>query len=130
MGSAAKRTVARAPARRTPSAQRKSVAASARPVEHLEPRAVEAVRLLKLLANEQRLTVLCRLSGSEMSVSELGEYVNLSQSALSQHLAKLRADGLVATRRDAQTIYYRLADPVAERLIGVLCEVYGGHSHR
>jgi len=99
------------------------------PVEALEPRAMEAARLLKLLANEQRLTVLCRLSGAELSVTELGEYVNLSQSALSQHLAKLRAEGLVATRRNAQTIYYRLADPIAERLIGVLCEVYGGPSH-
>jgi ArsR family transcriptional regulator, virulence genes transcriptional regulator len=96
-------------------------------VEKLESRAVEAARLLKLLANEQRLTVLCRLSGGEMSVTELGEYVDLSQSALSQHLAKLRAEGLVATRRDAQTIYYRLANPIAERLIGVLCDLYGGH---
>lgn len=83
--------------------------------------------MLKLLANEQRLTVLCRLSTGEMTVTELGQYVNLSQSALSQHLGKLRAEGLVATRREAQSIYYRLADPVAERLIGVLCDVYGGH---
>jgi DNA-binding transcriptional ArsR family regulator len=98
-----------------------------RAVKDLEPRVAEATRMLKLLANEQRLTVLCRLSGSEMSVSELGRHVDLSQSALSQHLAKLRADGLVATRRDAQTIYYRLADAAAEKLIGVLCEVYGGH---
>jgi DNA-binding transcriptional ArsR family regulator len=95
--------------------------------EQLESRAGDAARLLKLLANEQRLTVLCRLSGAEMSVSELQQYVNLSQSALSQHLAKLRADGLVATRRDAQTIYYRMSDPIAERLIGVLCDLYGGH---
>ena len=129
MGSAAKRVSARGRVRKVASARRKPVSASVRPVEHLEPRAVEAARVLKLLANEQRLTVLCRLSGSELSVTELGEYVNLSQSALSQHLAKLRADGLVATRRDAQTIYYRLADPIAERLIGVLCEVYGGPSH-
>ena len=129
MGSAAKRVSARGPVRKVAGARRKPVSASVRPVEHLEPRAVEAARLLKLLANEQRLTVLCRLSGSELSVTELGEYVNLSQSALSQHLAKLRADGLVATRRDAQTIYWRLADPIAERLIGVLCEVYGGPSH-
>ena len=100
------------------------------PVEHLEPRATEAARLLKLLANEQRLTVLCRLSGTEMSVTQLGDYVDLTQSALSQHLAKLRADGLVATRRDGQTIYYRLADPIAERLIGVLCELYGGPAHK
>ncbi len=95
--------------------------------ESLEARAVEAARLLKLLANEQRLTVLCRLSAGEMSVTELGHHVNLSQSALSQHLAKLRAEGLVATRRDAQTIYYRLEDPIAERLVGVLCDLYGGH---
>ncbi|MGE0829472.1 MAG: ArsR/SmtB family transcription factor [Hyphomonadaceae bacterium] len=99
------------------------------PVESLEPRVAEAAGLLKLLANEQRLTVLCRLSGTEMSVTELGEYVNLSQSALSQHLAKLRADGLVATRRDAQVIYYRLANPIAERLISVLCDLYGGSRH-
>jgi DNA-binding transcriptional ArsR family regulator len=128
MGSAAKRTLSRPPVRKAAATGRKP-ATRVRPVEHLEPRAVEAARLLKLLANEQRLTVLCRLSGTELSVTELGEYVNLSQSALSQHLAKLRADGLVATRRDAQTIYYRLADPIAERLIGVLCEVYGGPSH-
>jgi DNA-binding transcriptional ArsR family regulator len=101
-------------------------AGTSRAVAALEPRAVEAARLLKLLANEQRLTVLCRLSAGEMSVTELGQYVNLTQSALSQHLAKMRAEGLVSTRREAQTIYYRLADPVAERLIGVLCDVYGG----
>ena len=95
--------------------------------ESLEEKAADAARLLKLLANEQRLVVLCRLSSGEMSVTELGEHVDLSQSALSQHLAKLRADKLVATRRDAQTIYYRLADPIAERLVGVLCELYGGH---
>jgi DNA-binding transcriptional ArsR family regulator len=94
-------------------------------VEKLEPRAVEAARLLKLLANEQRLTVLCRLAGGEMSVSELCAHVRLTQSALSQHLAKMRAEGLVTTRREAQTIYYRLADPAAERLIGVLCDIYG-----
>lgn len=120
--SKSKKAVAAKPRRRAP--------APPRPVEHLEPRAVEAARLLKLLANEQRLTVLCRLSGAEMSVTELGQHVNLSQSALSQHLAKLRADGLVATRRDAQTIYYRLSDPIAQRLIGVLCELYSGASHR
>ena len=130
MPSAAVRSVSRPKAKKTrvPKPQRR--VAAPYPVEHLEPRAVEAARLLKLLANEQRLTVLCRLSGEEMSVTELGEYVNLSQSALSQHLAKLRADGLVATRRDAQTIYYRLSDPIAERLICVLCELYGGPSRR
>lgn len=95
----------------------------------LESRAGEAAQLLKLLANDQRLTVLCRLSAGEMSVTQLREYVSLTQSALSQHLAKMRAEGLVATRREAQTIYYRLSDPIAERLIGVLCELYGGPGH-
>lgn len=84
--------------------------------------------MLKLLANEQRLIVLCRLSGCELSVTELGEFVALSQSALSQHLAKLRAEGLVATRRDGQTIYYRLANPLTDRLIHALCELYGDRS--
>jgi DNA-binding transcriptional ArsR family regulator len=92
----------------------------------LEQRAGEAAQLLKLLANDHRLIILCRLSDQEMSVSELGEYVNLSQSALSQHLAKLRAERLVATRRDAQTIYYRLASPNALKLVNALCDLYGG----
>jgi len=92
----------------------------------LESRAGEAAELLKLLANDQRLIILCRLSDEELSVSELGEYVNLAQSALSQHLAKLRAQGLVATRREGQNIYYRLANPTAQKLVGALCELYGG----
>ncbi len=92
----------------------------------LEARAGEAAELLKLLANDHRLIVLCRLMDREMSVSELGEHVNLAQSALSQHLAKLRAQGLVAARREGQNIYYRLASPTAHKLVGALCELYGG----
>jgi DNA-binding transcriptional ArsR family regulator len=92
----------------------------------LEGKANEAAELLKLLANNQRLIILCRLSDAEMSVSELGEHVSLAQSALSQHLAKLRAQGLVTTRRDGQNIYYRLANPIAQKLVGALCELYGG----
>lgn len=99
---------------------------SKRAIRDLERRAGEAAELLKLLANDQRLIILCRLSDSEMSVSELSEYVTLAQSALSQHLAKLRAQGLVATRRDGQNIYYRLANPAAHKLVGALCEIYGG----
>lgn len=95
-------------------------------IRDLEGRAGEAAELLKLLANDQRLIILCRLSDTEMSVSELGGYVNLAQSALSQHLAKLRAQGLVSTRRDGQNIYYRLANPMAQKLVGALCELYGG----
>lgn len=97
-----------------------------RAMRDLENRAGEAAELLKLLANDQRLIILCRLSDAELSVSELGEYVNLAQSALSQHLAKLRAQGLVATRREGQNIYYRLANPTAQKLVGALCELYSG----
>lgn len=95
-------------------------------IRDLENRAGEAADLMKLLANDQRLIILCRLSDAEMSVSELGEHVSLAQSALSQHLAKLRAHGLVATRREGQNIYYRLASPTAQKLVGALCELYGG----
>lgn len=97
-----------------------------RAIGDLESRAGEAAELLKLLANDQRLIILCRLSGAELSVSELAEHVNLAQSALSQHLAKLRAQRLVATRREGQNIYYRLSSPTAQKLVGALCELYGG----
>ena len=107
------------------SAQARRRKRSAINTDRLESRAGDAARLLKLLANEQRLKVLCRLSEGEVSVSELAAQVDLAQSALWQHLAKLRADRLVSTRRDGQTIYYRLADPMTEKLIGVLCDMYG-----
>ena len=94
-------------------------------LEALEASANAAARLLKMLANEQRLILMCRLGEGECSVGDLASHVGLAQSAASQHLAKLRAEGLVATRRDAQTIYYRLADPAAARVIGLLCDIYG-----
>ncbi len=90
-----------------------------------ERKAGEAAALLKLLANENRLLILCRLAiAGELSVTKLTQAVELSQSALSQHLAKMRDDGLVATRRDAQTIYYRIADPNAARLLALLKDIY------
>jgi DNA-binding transcriptional ArsR family regulator len=92
----------------------------------LEASAAAASRLLKLLASEQRLILLCRLGDGEASVGELAGHVGLTQSAASQHLAKLRAEGLVATRRDAQTIYYRLNDEAAMLVIDLLCDIYGG----
>jgi DNA-binding transcriptional ArsR family regulator len=103
-----------------------TAAKSRKAIRDLESRAGEAAELLKLLANDQRLIILCRLNDAEMSVSELGEYVSLAQSALSQHLAKLRAHGLVSTRRDGQNVYYRLANPTAQKLVGALCELYSG----
>lgn len=98
--------------------------------EELLPVSQPAVRLLSALANQKRLMIMSYLFQGELSVNTLAQKVQLSQSALSQHLAKLRAVGIVSTRRDGQTIYYRLADPVAERLIGVLCDIYGGPTHR
>ena len=95
-------------------------------VHALQTSASAAARLMKMLASEQRLMLLCRLGAGEASAGELAEYAGLAQSAASQHLAKLRDAGVVATRRDAQTIYYRLADEGALRVIGLLCDIYGG----
>src|SRR5690606_9138202 len=85
----------------------------------------EAAKLLKALANERRLQVLCLLAGGERSVGDINELLALSQSALSQHLAVLREEGLVDTRREAQTIYYSLAPgpagAVMETLYGIFC---------
>ncbi len=91
----------------------------------LEEKAAEAARLLRLLANENRLLVLCHLAAEgEATVGALAEAIGLSQPALSQHLARLREDGLVATRRAAQAVFYRLDDPKAARLLIVLRDLY------
>lgn len=88
-------------------------------------RAGEAAKLLRAMSNEHRLMILCRLGGGEFSAGELLAGTTLSQSALSQHLAVLRSDGLVATRREGQSIFYRIADPsalkVIETLAGIFC---------
>lgn len=83
-----------------------------------------AARLLKALANERRLSILCLLGRGELCVGDLADAVGLSQSALSQHLAKLRAEGLVRTRRDGLTIFYRLASAEAAAVIEVLAGLY------
>ncbi|MEK9970089.1 MAG: metalloregulator ArsR/SmtB family transcription factor [Ferrovibrio sp.] len=93
-------------------------------LEQLKASAAEASRFLRALANEKRLLTLCQLVNTEQSVGALAEAVGLSQSALSQHLTRLREDGLVTTRRDSQTIYYRLADPRIEAMIGLLYEQF------
>ncbi len=79
---------------------------------------------LKAMANEKRLTILAILSEGEHSVGQLESMVDLSQSALSQHLARLRRDRLVQTRRDAQTIYYSLNGEVAGRIMQTLCDLF------
>lgn len=91
----------------------------------LEKKVADAAHLLKLVGNEKRLLILCRLvEEKEMSVGALAEAVGLSQSALSQHLAMMRDDGLVRTRRDAQTIYYSIGDPNVTRLLQLLKDIY------
>ncbi|NIA27524.1 MAG: metalloregulator ArsR/SmtB family transcription factor [Desulfobulbaceae bacterium] len=82
--------------------------------------------LMKALGNESRLMVLCMLADGERSVGDLNEIIPLSQSALSQQLARLRQQGLVTTRRQSQTIYYSLADGPADQIIHVLHDVYCG----
>ena len=93
-------------------------------IEAMREHASDAARLMKALANESRLMILCMLSEGEMSVGELNARVPLSQSALSQHLALLRRDELVRTRRESQTIHYSLASGEVSRVIGVLHEIY------
>lgn len=93
----------------------------------LATQAASAARMLKLLGNENRLLILCWLaSHGEMKVGDIVEAVGLSQSALSQHLALLRADGLVTFRRELQTLYYRVGDPRAARILKLLKEIYCG----
>jgi len=100
--------------------------------EALDNHRKEAVRLLKALANEHRLSILCSLREGEVSVGELVKQLPLSQSALSQHLAWLRSENLVSPRRVAQTVFYRLSNDQAERIIKVLndlyCEKHGDQS--
>jgi ArsR family transcriptional regulator len=91
----------------------------------LARKAGEVAGVLRALGNERRLLVLCKLvECGEATVTTLAREVGLSQSALSQHLAKLRTDGLVRFRREAQTLWYRIADAKVERLIATLHEIY------
>jgi len=86
--------------------------------------AEDAAQFLKLMANPHRLMVLCHLLDNELSVSEINAHLPLSQSALSQHLAVLRNSGLVKTRREQQTIYYRLADHTVYAIIDTLYDQF------
>lgn len=93
-------------------------------LERLQDNARRASSLLKAMSNEHRLLVLCQLLHDERSVGELERLIGLSQSALSQHLARLRRDSLVRTRRSAQTIYYSLNGNEASAVIRTLYELY------
>ena len=93
----------------------------------LKENADQAAVLLKAMGNQNRLLILCTLFQHEMSVSEMNAAVPLTQSALSQHLAALRKAKLVTTRRDSQTIYYRISDDTSGRIITILKDVYCPH---
>jgi DNA-binding transcriptional ArsR family regulator len=93
----------------------------------LSQQATAAAQLLKSLGNEHRLLILCFLmTRGEMTVGEIQSAIGLSQSALSQHLARLRDEGLVTFRRTSQTLHYRIADPRAARVVHVLKDIYCG----
>lgn len=94
-------------------------------LDRFQAQARDAAGLLKAMSNECRLLVLCHLAeNGELSVGQLVQRVGLSQSALSQHLAKLRDEGLVATRKEAQTVYYRVCDPKAGQLLALLHDLF------
>jgi len=95
-------------------------------LERLQDNARRASVLLKAMNNQHRLMILCQLTNGERCVGELEEIIGLSQSALSQHLARLRRDDLVKTRRAAQTIYYSLSGPEANAVIETLYGLYCG----
>jgi DNA-binding transcriptional ArsR family regulator len=93
-------------------------------IAELEPRADEAVELLSAMANTKRLLILCQLLDNELSVGELSERIDLAQSPLSQHLARLRAMKLVAARRDGQSIRYRLASEEVAKMLTTLHGIF------
>lgn len=88
--------------------------------------AAEAAGLMKALGNESRLMILCLLAEGERSVGQLNDVIPLSQSALSQQLARLREQGLVETRRESQAVFYSLAEGPADRIIHALHDIYCG----
>ena len=94
-------------------------------MDRLAAQSTRAADLLRALANQQRLLILCHLAAEgELSVTALCERMELSQSALSQHLARLRDEGIVAFRREAQSLFYHIADDKAERVLAVLHDIF------
>ena len=118
----------RTPTKEHPAAEDRSVRDSEdrkdlAPVDMIE-QAQAAAALLKALAHEGRLMILCYLSSGEKSVTELEHLLRTRQAAVSQQLARLRLEGLVSCRREGKTIYYALHDPKAARLIGVVYDMF------
>jgi ArsR family transcriptional regulator len=88
--------------------------------DKLAENAQQVASILKQLSNPHRLMILCCITNGELTVGDLNEQIDLSQSALSQHLAKLRESNIVSTRRESQTIYYKIANPKIKILLEVL----------
>lgn len=93
-------------------------------IKHMQKNAAAAERMLKQLANANRLMVLCHLVSGEKTVGDLAKSVGLSQSALSQHLAKLRDAGLVTAEKRGLSVYYRICSMEAQALLSVLHLIY------
>jgi len=93
-------------------------------LELMQENAARASDLMKLLGHPHRLMILCQLNQGECSVGELSEKIGINQSPLSQHLARMRHEGVVASRREAQTVYYSLAGPEIAAVISLLYELY------
>lgn len=100
------------------------MSAPAKDLKAMRRHAGDAASLMRALSHEARLRVLCDLVGGERTAGDLVQRSGLGQSALSQHLTKLRDEGLVTTRREAQSIYYRISDPRAARVLALLYEIY------
>jgi DNA-binding transcriptional ArsR family regulator len=107
-----------------PLASRQPASSSGTDAEKMAEKAKHAADFLKALAHENRLMILCILSQGEKSVSELERQLELRQPTVSQQLARLRADGLVAARRDGKTIYYSVASPEARIIVGAIYQVF------
>lgn len=95
-------------------------------IDEIESKAEKVADLMKVLSNRTRLLILCQLVDGEKSVGELADLINAREQAVSQQLALLRKDGLVANRRDGQTIYYALARQDIEKLMEFLYATYCG----
>lgn len=92
--------------------------------QSLETRSGDAAKLLTAMGNQKRILILCNLTKGEMQVGALAEELQLSQSALSQHLAKLRHQGLVRTRREAQTVFYSISSKPVVRILQTLKDIF------
>ncbi|WP_085822189.1 ArsR/SmtB family transcription factor [Ruegeria meonggei] len=91
-------------------------------------KALEASSFLKAISHEDRLQILCLLLGGERSVSEIQTALSLRQAGASQHIARLRLEGLIAPRRDGKNIYYRISNQRVAPIVAILLEVFGSEA--